>query len=150
LLEYTGTVLLVSHDRSFIDSVVTSSLVFEGNACVNEYVGGYTDWLRQRKTETKKTPGTEERSVTNSEPSKSEARKLSYKDQRELDQLPQRIENLETTIEAIHRAMANPAFYQSPGEHITGEKNRLAAAEDELALAYQRWEELDHQSDPSL
>ena len=150
LLEYTGTVLLVSHDRSFIDSVVTSSLVFEGNACVNEYVGGYTDWLRQRKTETKKKPGAEERPVTNSEPSKSQARKLSYKDQRELDQLPQRIENLETTIEAIHRAMANPAFYQSPGEHITGEKNRLAAAENELALAYQRWEELDHQSDPSL
>ena len=99
--------------------------------------------MRQRKTTTKKSARTDERSATNTATPKSNATKLSYKDQRELDQLPQRIENLETTIEAIHQAMADPAFYQSPGEYITGEKNRLAAAEDDLALAYQRWEELD-------
>jgi ATP-binding cassette subfamily F protein uup len=143
LLEYTGTVLLVSHDRSFIDSVATSSLVFEGNACVNEYVGGYSDWLRQRKASTTENAKTGKGATATRAPAKLHAEKLSYKDQRELDQLPQQIETLETTIDAIHQAMADPAFYQSTGEYITGEKNRLAAAEDDLALAYQRWEELD-------
>ena len=85
LLEYPGTVLLVSHDRSFIDSVVTSSLVFEGNACVNEYVGGYTDWMRQRKTATRKKARTADKPATSSGAPKSRARKLGYKDQRELD-----------------------------------------------------------------
>ncbi len=143
LLDYSGTVLLVSHDRSFIDSVVTSSLVFEGNARVNEYVGGYSDWLRQRKTETKPEPKTESRPTTSTGASRPQAKKLSYKDQRELDQLPQRIETLESTIEAIHQAMANPAFYQSSGDYIAAEKNRLATAENDLAIAYRRWEELD-------
>ena len=111
---------------------------------MNEYVGGYTDWLRQRKSATGKKARTAEKPVTSSGAPKLRARKLSYKDQRELDELPQRIENLETTIAAIHQTMADPAFYQSPGDHVTSEKNRLAAAEDDLALAYQRWEELDH------
>ncbi len=140
LLEYTGTVLLVSHDRAFIDSVATSSLVFEGNACVNEYVGGYTDWLRQRKTAAKNPQNAEKKTTAKQV---APATKRGYKDQRELDQLPQRIETLETEIKAIHQTMADPAFYQSHSDQITAAKNRLSATEADLEQAYQRWEELE-------
>jgi ATP-binding cassette subfamily F protein uup len=142
LLEYAGTVLLVSHDRAFLDRVVTASLVFEGNASVNEYVGGYSDWLRQRKAE----PQTYKKDVKRTDkPAKNTThpQKLSYKDQRELEQLPQQIEKLESIIDCLHQRMAEPDFYQRSGEEIATEKQQLADTEAELQRCYRRWEELE-------
>ncbi len=143
LLDYAGTVLLVSHDRAFLDRVVTASLVFEGQARVNEYVGGYSDWLRQRRVE----PAADSHRTARPAPAPSKPAtrpaKLSYKDQRELERLPQKIEALEAAIESLHRRMAEPDFYQLPADDISAEKARLADTESELRCAYQRWEELE-------
>jgi ATP-binding cassette subfamily F protein uup len=143
LAEYNGTVLLVSHDRAFLDRVVTSSLVFEGNGRVNEYVGGYSDWLRQRRPDPAPPMAAEKRPRKETAKPRPPANKLSYKDQRELDLLPRRIETLEAAIEASHARMADPAFYQLPGETIVAEKDQLLSAETELQSAYQRWEQLE-------
>ncbi|GMQ83403.1 MAG: ATP-binding cassette domain-containing protein [Gammaproteobacteria bacterium] len=143
LAEYAGTVLLVSHDRSFLDRVVTSTLVFEGGGIVNEYVGGYADWLRQRGPIKLNQPGTGRKPVC--KPVKTDARpaRLSYKDQRERDLLPGQIETLETEIENIHSHMSDPAFYQLAGDEIAATRQRLSSTKDELQTAYQRWEELE-------
>ena len=143
LVEYDGTLLLVSHDRTFLDRVVTSSLVFEGDGVVNEYVGGYSDWLRQRKSRDGDKARTAEKSSARRDKSRRSAAKLSYKDQRELDQLPQRIEQLEKEIDQIHTHMADSAFYRLPGEVIAARKEQLSAMEAELQTAYRRWEELE-------
>jgi ATP-binding cassette subfamily F protein uup len=145
LAEYAGTVLLVSHDRMFLDRVVTSTLVFEDVAVVNEYVGGYSDWLRQRKSsEPGKAQTTNKQGTTTDRP-KPRSAKLSYKDQRELDQLPQRIEQLETEIEDIHNCMSDADFYRLPGDKIATKKERLSTVEADLKTAYRRWEELEQQ-----
>ena len=143
LAEYQGTVLLVSHDRAFLDRVVTSSLVFEGNGQVNEYVGGYSDWLRQRDSRAADAPPAVDQPRKTPPKPRPQATRLSYKDQRELDQLPRRIEALESAIEAIHERMADPAFYQLPGDAIAAEKDQLQNAETDLQAAYQRWEALE-------
>ena len=98
LIDYKGTVILVSHDRAFLNNVVTSTLVFEGDGTINQYVGGYDDWLRQRKTIEQSTSTT---GVKIKPKSLLEVKKLSYKDQRELDELPKKIELLETQIKSI-------------------------------------------------
>ena len=141
LLDYKGTVLLVSHDRDFLDRVVTSALVFEGDAQVNEYVGGYSDWLRQRKPAPDlQAPVQKPAARTETKP---RSQKLGYKEQRELDQLPARIETLEATVENLHARMADPAFYQLPGDEIAAAKDQLQIAETALQDAYRRWEELE-------
>jgi len=143
LAEYAGTVLLVSHDRSFLDRVVTSTLVFEGSGTVNEYVGGYADWLRQRD------PVKLKHAATGRKPAPGQARsgappaRLSHKDQRELERLPRQIETLEAGIEDIHSRMSDPAFYQLAGDEIASTRKRLSDMEDELQTTYQRWEELE-------
>jgi ATP-binding cassette subfamily F protein uup len=143
LAEYAGTVLLVSHDRMFLDRVVTSTLVFEDNAIVNEYVGGYSDWLQQRKPcVPEKLQTTNKQGSTTNRP-KPRSAKLSYKDQRELGQLPQRIEQLETDIDALHKSMSDPDFYRLPSDEIAIKKERLSTAEADLQTAYSRWEELE-------
>jgi ATP-binding cassette subfamily F protein uup len=143
LVEYTGTILLVSHDRAFLDRVVTSTLVFEGDGSVNEYVGGYGDWLKQRPAATaEKIPARRKQPATG-EKAKQGPTKLSYKDQRELDQLPQKIEHLETELGDIHKRMSDPGFYRLPGEEIAAQKERLLALEEDLQCCYQRWEELE-------
>jgi ATP-binding cassette subfamily F protein uup len=143
LAEYSGTVLLVSHDRAFLDRVVTSSLVFEGNGRVNEYVGGYSDWLRQRRPHPVAGAPAGKRPRKENQKPRPPANKLSYKDQRELDSLPRRIEALETTIEELHARMTDPAFYQLSRQVIAAEKAHLLSAESDLQSAYQRWEELE-------
>ena len=143
LTDYQGTVLLVSHDRTFLDRVVTSSLVFEGEGCINEYVGGYSDWLRQRNVENHSPQSTVSRPVPQPREKPAQSVKLSYKDQRELDQLPQRIEQLETDIDALHQNMANPDFYRQDGTQISEQKEQLALLEKELEKAYSRWEVLE-------
>jgi ATP-binding cassette subfamily F protein uup len=154
LAGFDGTVLLVSHDRAFLDEVVTSTLVFEGNGAVNEYVGGYADWLRQRKAPSPvggapsaRTSGgaahRPEDGSTTEVPSAQKRAKLSYKDQRELEQLPARIEALETEQTQIHAGLADPSVYQKGGDAVTSLQSRLVKVEADLAAAYARWEALE-------
>ncbi|MBE9559363.1 MAG: ATP-binding cassette domain-containing protein, partial [Proteobacteria bacterium] len=122
VMEYKGTVLVVSHDREFVNNVVTSTLVFEGNAQVNEYVGGYDDWLKQSKNNTKKESATV-KAADAEKPSSlatkaTKPKKLSYKDQRELDALPAQIETFENEVENLQNMMADDAFYKQEKEKI--------------------------------
>ncbi len=145
LMDYPGTVLLVSHDRAFINDVVTSTLVFEGDGRVNEYVGGYDDWLRQstRKNETAAVPAKSVEKMIAPGPQKERPRKLSFKEQKEIETLPKRIEELDAEQQQIIAVMADPAFYRSSGDKVSATKARLDALESELAEAYQRWDELE-------
>ncbi|MDH5764574.1 MAG: ATP-binding cassette domain-containing protein [Gammaproteobacteria bacterium] len=142
LLDYQGTLLLVSHDRAFLNNVVTSTLVFEGIATVNDYVGGYDDWIRQKQSQI---PSNKTASIKskNPEPKKLVTKKLSYKDQRELDSLPQKIELLEQEIDQLQAMMSNANFYQNDKDTITSTTKRFEEAEKELASAFERWEQLD-------
>ncbi|NOY73867.1 MAG: ATP-binding cassette domain-containing protein [Gammaproteobacteria bacterium] len=148
LVDYNGTVLLVSHDRSFLNNVVTSSLVFEGSeGQVNEYVGGYDDWLRQRPTQKsgeKTTPLIEREVKAASVIDIRNKKKLSYKDQRELDHLPKKIEQLEVEQEQINAQMLLPDFYQQSHNMVDEVNQRLAEVSKVLEKAYARWEELDN------
>ncbi len=144
LLDYTGTLLLVSHDRAFLNNVVTNTLVFEEEGLINEYVGGYDDWLRQRKVDTspasrEKAPPKPEKAQTRPE----RTRKLSYKEQRELEDLPERIDALEAEQQRLYNAMSNPTFYQKVGSNIVESNARLESLERELTEAYKRWEILE-------
>ncbi|MES9960096.1 MAG: ATP-binding cassette domain-containing protein [Sedimenticola sp.] len=143
LLEYQGTLLLVSHDRAFLNNVVTSCLVFEGEGRVNEYVGGYDDWLRQRQPVIEEKPVSKPQSAPKAEKPRSKPRKLSYKDQRELEALPKRIEELETRLDELQNRMADPAFYQQEGGVIAEAKASMETLEAELSEAFERWESLE-------
>jgi ATP-binding cassette subfamily F protein uup len=141
LLDYPGTLLLVSHDRAFLDNVVTSTLVMEGDGRVGSYVGGYADWLRQRgpaEVEPKASPEPAKIAVA-AKP----RNKLSYKQQRELDALPGQIETLEGTIASLHEDMADPGFYKGDGEAVAAARRTLAAAEAELERCFERWAQLE-------
>lgn len=141
LIDYKGTVILVSHDRAFLNNVVTSTLVFDGSGTIEQYIGGYDDWLRQRKTEQAvkvATPKAQTKSTTAS-------KKLSYKDQRELDGLPAQIEQLETQISATSELISQPGFYQSDRSTTEAIENQLASAQKQLAESYARWELLENQ-----
>ncbi|MET0085911.1 MAG: ATP-binding cassette domain-containing protein [Sedimenticola sp.] len=143
LLEYQGTLLLVSHDRAFLNNVVTSCLVFEGEGRVNEYVGGYDDWLRQRQPVIEERPVSKPQPAPKAEKPRSKPRKLSYKDQRELEALPKRIEELETQLDELQSRMADPAFYQQEGGIIAEAKASMETLEAELSEAFERWESLE-------
>ncbi len=148
LADYPGTLLLVSHDRDFLDSVVTSTLVLEGNGRIGEYVGGYSDWVRQRGAgaaaqASASKPPPSATPVAAKAPAAAAKRKLSYKDQRELDQLPARIESLETKLAALTEAMQAPDFYQRDGAAVAAALTDAARAQQELDAAYARWAELD-------
>ncbi|MDF1821309.1 MAG: ATP-binding cassette domain-containing protein [Alcanivoracaceae bacterium] len=144
LMEYQGTLLLVSHDRDFLDNVVTSTIVFE-QGTINQYVGGYKDWLRQRPAAA--APG--ERSTRNAPATPKPApaakpAKLSYKDKRELEELPALIESLESEIAALHETLGNPDFFRdSPADVISNTTETLQQREQALEQAYQRWSELE-------
>jgi len=145
LVEYEGTVLLVSHDRAFLNNVVTSTIVFEADQ-VKEYVGGYDDWLRQRTKDTTKqdstSPDTAAPTARRARPKTPDSR-LSYKEKQELAGLPETIERLEAEIEGLHQAMSNPDFYRQSGDEIARETAKLRQSEEQLAEAYHRWEELE-------
>ena len=142
LLDYQGTLLLVSHDRAFLDQVVTSSLVFEGKGQVREYVGGYSDWLRQRVTAAPAAITRPAAKSAQTPPPTAKPRKRSYKEQRELEELPKRIEALEAEQEALHARLADPALYQE-GDQVGSIQARLAELEGELKRAYDRWDALE-------
>ncbi len=140
LCNYDGTLILVSHDRTFLDNVVTSTLAFEGDGQVNEYVGGYEDWLRQsRQVNTSTTAKKTEKKEAKPEKKKT---KLSYKDQFELDTLPQNIEKLEAEQEQLQNQVAEPDFYQQEKKDVDKVLTRLSELEKELETTYARWEEL--------
>ena len=146
LMDYAGTVLLVSHDRAFINDVVTSTLALEGEGRVNEYVGGYDDWLRQsqRKGEAPVVvPTRAEEKKESPRPQPAKTRKLSFKEQKELDALPKRIAELETEHEKILATMTDPDFYRKSGSKVSEYTSLLEALKQELAQVYARWEELE-------
>ncbi|MEI2455740.1 MULTISPECIES: ATP-binding cassette domain-containing protein [Lysobacter] len=146
--DYPGTLLLVSHDRDFLDNVVTSTLVMEGEGRVGEYVGGYSDWLRQRAqpaapiAASAKPAVKVEAAAAAAAPAASK-RKLSYKDARELEQLPLRIEELETRLAQLTAQMNEAAFYQRDSAAINAHNASLAQTQAELDHAYARWAELE-------
>ncbi len=143
LLDFEGTLLLVSHDRDFLDNVVTSTLVFEGGGRIGEYVGGYSDWLRQRPVPSREESAPVRETKTKRERSE-RPRKRSYKEQRELDALPGRIEQLETELADVQQQLADPAVYERLGaEGLAGLGERLNDLEAELEAAYERWAELE-------
>ena len=143
LSEYAGTLLLVSHDREFLNNVVTSTLVLEGEGWIKEYAGGYDDWLRQRPEEpppvTKPPPARPE--PRQSPPQRT--RRLTYKERRELEALPQRIESLEAELGELHQLTGPPAFYRQAPAEIIRVKSRLQSLQNDVAEAYRRWEELE-------
>lgn len=160
LLEFPGTVLMVSHDRAFLDNVVTSTLVFEGEGRVREYVGGYQDWLRQggsprllgvgegrsAKAEPRaESPAVAEAPAQAAEKPGGEApkKKLSYKLQRELEALPGQIEALEAEMEAVQQEISDPAFYQRPAEQTRAVLERFEQQQQELDRLLERWAELE-------
>ncbi len=144
LVDYQGTLILVSHDREFLNNVVTSSVVFD-RGTVKEYVGGYDDWLRQRPAMESVSPRKEKtKPATDRKPANQDApRKLKFKEQKELEELPARIEKLETEIASLHELMADPKFYQSDGDEIAKQQSILSDAQSQLDSAYRRWEELE-------
>ena len=141
LIDYRGTIILVSHDRAFLNNVVTSTLVFEGNGKINQYIGGYDDWLRQRKTE---------QPISSQQPAKVQAKatttskKLSYKDQRELDNLPQEIESLEMQIADISEQISKPDFYKGDRAATAKTEIQLSELQQQLSHCYERWELLEN------
>lgn len=157
LIDYKGTLLIISHDREFVDNVATSVLAFEGDGVVREYVGGYQDWLRQRpvrkdsgKDDSKAGKGNKadtSKTAAVSATSKPEAskKKLSYKDQRELDLLPGKIEQLEAEQQTLQQQLADPAMYRERAAEAAALSSRLATLDAELQQAYARWEALDAQ-----
>lgn len=169
LIEYQGTLILVSHDRAFVDNVVTGTLVFEGDSTVNEYVGGYEDWLRQKSGNAdnraasgrlnaaiKSSTSSHAESVSDVTPQKTDAqqpdaqkpaskpaRKLSFNEKRELEELPKQIEKLDAEQAELTEKMADPEFFQQDKDVIAATTQRLEQIEQELAKVYQRWEELE-------
>jgi ATP-binding cassette subfamily F protein uup len=146
LSEYSGTLIVVSHDREFLDNVVTSTIVFEENGRIQEYVGGYSDWVRRgRQLAVTDSPyEAEERKRRAAERRRQRpATKLSYKDQRELDALPTEIEALETAISELQQSVADPDFYAQDSDTVRETLDRLARAEAELERRIDRWGELE-------
>jgi ATP-binding cassette subfamily F protein uup len=152
LVDYRGTILLVSHDRAFLDNVVTSTLVFEGQGRVQEYVGGYADWVRLRQAASGAKPVARPAPGKSAEPAparRPRAAKLSYKNERELSQAPARIESLEAEQAELTQRVSQPAFYKGDPAEQARVHARLAALAAELAGAYARWEALEALRDGS-
>jgi len=150
LLEYTGTLLLVSHDRAFLNNVVTSTLVIAADGTVAEYVGGYDDWLKQRGEGVPPGTGTIPPPRDTPRPKREGPRKLSFRERRELLELPGRIRDVEAEIAALeaerdelHRSMIDPAFYRQDGARVAQGRARLEAVQTGIEEAYHRWESLE-------
>lgn len=144
--DYPGTLLIVSHDRTFLNNVVTSTFVFEGQGQINEYVGGYDDWLRQRQSDVSGKLSPAQSNKISEKPTESsdlkEKAKLSYKDQRELDSLPKTLQNLEDKVESLQGQLADPAIH-SDHQKLAALSDELTATETALEASFKRWEELE-------
>lgn len=153
LLTYTGTILLVSHDRAFINNIVTSCLVFKGKGEIDEFVGSYDDWQHlnpsagladeTKQHNTEKTPAKETPTKKEAPSSLTPSNKLSYNDKRELEKLPKDIEQLEAEVEQLQKTMYEPDFYQQAQKKVTAITERLQQVEASLMIKYARWEELE-------
>jgi ATP-binding cassette subfamily F protein uup len=143
LHDFQGTVLLVSHDRTFINNVVTSTLVFEDSGRVREYVGGYDDWLRQRQVAAPSKPAKTAPKREKAPAASERPRRMNNKERFELEALPERIETLEAEQEQLYAQMSDPDFYRSEGDDVALVKARIDAIAQELEAAYKRWEMLE-------
>ena len=155
LASYEGTVLLVSHDREFVDNVVNSSFMFEGNGSIKEFIGGYSDvkqWYDEREKAEKQAEQQRVKNETNSQTdsrnaksstSTKKTKKLSYKDQRELDALPEKIEQLETDLAVLQETVNSPDFFKQNNESTAKTLAELEEVETELSHCYTRWDELE-------
>jgi len=143
LMEYSGTVLVVSHDRAFLNNVVTSTLVFEGEGRVQEYVGGYDDWLRHGEAHREKATPVRKERKERIKASSAGPRKLTFKETRELEELPGRIETLEQEQKQLFEAMADGSFYRDDGKQALRAGARLKELEQLLEETYGRWEKLE-------
>jgi ATP-binding cassette subfamily F protein uup len=145
LMEYNGTILLVSHDREFLNNVVTSTIAFEGEGRLEEYVGGYDDWVAQRTVQTKPARLKVREEKPKKEKPPLEKRRLSYKERLELQELPPKIEALEKEKRDLTAMLSSPSFYaDKDAAKIRTAGDRLASLDAELAIAYNRWDELEH------
>jgi ATP-binding cassette subfamily F protein uup len=148
-MDYKGTVLLVSHDREFVNNVVTSTLVFEEGGQVNEYVGGYDDWLKysaevaKKNVKSSRAGSKSSVQIKDSNAQQKKAKKLSYNDQRELDSLPSQIENFEKEVDALQQSMASDDFYKQDEVLIKEMQQQLVVMQEKLSHCYTRWEELE-------
>ena len=144
LLNYTGTVLLVSHDRTFINNVVTSTLVFEGGGVVKEYIGGYDDWVRQRPGDSKATKtAAGSKAIARVQTPRPKA-KLGFRQQKELESIPLTIQELETEQSHLYQAMGDPDLYKKEKSELFSRKERLEIVKKLLSDSYARWEELEN------
>ena len=145
LVEYEGTLLLVSHDRDFLDNVVTSTLVFEGDGQIGEYTGGYADWIhdKEKRAAAAALRADAARRAEETKTSTKPSRKLSNKERKELEELPAKIEALETEQTKLAAKLSDPAFYKTQAAKFAEVKERLDTVEREYAAAFARWEELD-------
>jgi ATP-binding cassette subfamily F protein uup len=142
LMEYEGTLLLVSHDREFLDNIATSTWVFEGNGQISEYVGGYQDYLRQRP-QRDKSEKLKNKHIIEKKSATSASNTLTHKEKTELTSLPNEIERLETVLLEIQTVMADPNFYKNDAEKIKASQQQLHDVQNKLNAAYERWEVLD-------
>ncbi|MEO7043583.1 MAG: ATP-binding cassette domain-containing protein [Gemmatimonadaceae bacterium] len=148
LLEFSGTLLVVSHDRAFLDNVVTSTLVFEGGGRVNEYAGGYSDWVRQRKVPPRDVPATPTPKRNATVAPQARKRRLTYKETSELTAIPDDIVKCETEREQLYTSLADPAFLRD-GSAVSAATTRLKELEAEISQLMLRWEELETIADNS-
>jgi ATP-binding cassette subfamily F protein uup len=142
LRDFGGTLIVVSHDRAFLDNVVTSTLVLEGGGRVGEYVGGYSDWVRQRKPVPVPVAAPKRAAVPVQPAAKAKKRKLTFKETSELAALPDRIDDLERERDAIYASLADPALLRDGGAVVSA-RARLAAIDVELPELIARWEALE-------
>lgn len=143
LVEYNGTLLLVSHDREFLNNVVGSTLAINPDGTVTETVGGYDDWLREQQAAASPASSATKPAAEKGKPQKERARKLSFKEERELEALPDRIAALEEEQQRLHATLADPEFYKNAGPEVATLTARLEELDAELLAAYERWEQLE-------
>ena len=143
LLDYKGTIILVSHDRAFLNNVITGTIVFEGNGRIAEYPGGYDDWVTQRPDPEPKKDTLKESVPKKQHQKKDRPRKLTFKENRELEELPGIIESLEQEQKTLYQMMSDPDFYKNSGEDVSKVKSRTEELKQELDKVYNRWEELE-------
>jgi ATP-binding cassette subfamily F protein uup len=143
LMNYNGTVLMVSHDRAFINNVVTSTLVFEEEGVVKEYDGGYDDWLRQRAAQVRSSTELLSKKATTPVKAARPKIKFGFRQQKELESLPLTIQALEKEQEELYRAMADPELYKKDKAEIVGKKGQLETVKKAISDSYARWQELE-------
>jgi ATP-binding cassette subfamily F protein uup len=146
LMEYSGTVLLVSHDREFLNNVVTGTIVFEGDGVLGEYVGGYDDWLNLRKppeAAVPERPGKKDKQPARSRSQRERPRTLTFREKKEIEELPALIESLETERAGLYETLSDPDFYRQDGGRLPEVKARIEELDREIPAAYERWDLLE-------